>query len=303
MSKEGDLPSLSTYSFEAILGSIQEVIEEDLNGIAEILGQSRLVLADQHESHLPPTGEIRAGQLPSLAEASSSNERLAGDEVIILNDSASLVEGSQAGSAAYGLLERLQAAPRTRRTPSEIATLTSRPRMPSTEARNSSPAILADVPVLPCTIRPAALPNAQRPSPQLLRLTSTRAVPTGAPTAAVVTEAWLPIHAGDHAVSELPLSINEERQELLYSRAEIQPPASNEFASSAQMSFAARMRRLVLLQDIQGALRWTTPQRPQSAGSSPSAENHLRDILGKHHSPTSGSTEPTFRAENSDMYQ
>lgn len=303
MSKEGELPPLSAYSFDAILGSIQEVIEEDLNGIAEILGQSRLVLADQHESHLPPTGEIRAGQLPALAEASSSNERLAADEVIILNDSASLVEGSQAGSAAYGLLERLQAVPRTRRTPSEIASLPSRPRIPSTEARNSSPAILADVSIQPNTNQLAALSNAQRPSPQLLRLTSSHAIQTGAPTSAVVTEAWLPIRANDYNISELPLSVNEERQEHLYSHAESQPRGSNESGSSPQISFVARMRRLVLLQDIQSALGWSTPPHPQPAGRSTSAENHLRDILGKHHSSAGGSTEPTSRSEAGDMYQ
>lgn len=303
MTKEGELPPLSAYSFEAILGSIQEVIEEDLNGIAEILGQSRLVLADQHDSHLPPTGEIRAGQLPALAEASSSNERLAGDEIIILNDNASLVEGSQAGSAAYGLLERLQAVPRTRREHSEVAASPARPRMPSTEARNSSPAILMDMSAPSSTIQTAALPNSQRSSPQVLRLTSTSAVTTAAPTSAVVTEAWVPTNGSSQAVSGVPLVVEEEQHYRLYSPDAGQLIERAESMSTPPLSFAARMRRLVLLRDIQGALAWTTPQRPPEAVRSSSAENHLRDILGKHHSTaTGGSTEQAHRPDSSDMY-
>ena len=302
MSKDGELPPLHAYSFEGILGSIQEVIEEDLNGIADILGQSRFVLADQHDSHLPPTGEIRAGQLPALAEASSSNERLAGDEVIILNDSASLVEGSQAGSAAYGLLERLQAVPRTRRMHAELSASPARPRMPSSEARNSSPAILAESSIQSSALSPPALPNSPRPSPQLLRLTSTGAATTGAPTSAVVTEAWLPTRASNQAVSELPLLVSDRRHDHAYSHNESEYAGPSASRGSAQMSFAARLRRLVLLQDIQDALIWSAPPRPQQAVRSTSAENHLRDILGKHHVPTGGNMEQTPRTETSDMY-
>lgn len=301
MSKDGELPPLSAYSFEAILGSIQEVIEEDLNGIAEILGQSRLVLAGQHDSHLPPTGEIRAGLLPALAEASSSNERLASDEVIILNDSASLVEGSQVGSAAYGLLERLQAVPRTGQIHTDITTAPARPRMPSVEARNSSPAILADLSSPPSTAQPAALPNPHRPSPQLLRLTSPQAVTTGAPTSAVVTEAWLPANANGQVISVLPLVVDEDTHDRAYSQL-IGP--SGQQVGAPQMSFTARLRRLVLLQDIQGALAWSsTPRRRPEAVRSTSAENHLRDILGKHHSPPTGdSAEQALRTESTGVY-
>lgn len=297
MSKEGELPPLAAYSFDGILGSIREVVEEDLNGIAEILGQSRLVLANQHDSHLPPTGEIRAAQLPALAGARTSNERHAGDDVLILNENASLVEGSQAGSAAYGLLERLQAAPRTRRVHSELATSPIRPRFPLTEAHHSSPAMFTEftnpsdphhqIPV----ISPASPPQ-HRPSQHLLlRLTSSAtATALPAPTAAAASsETWLSAGADGHVVSDPPIVSEAGRNYPLYSYDESQlfetpdPPSS-----SIGLSFAARVQRLVLLRDVQGALAWTSRRRGEgqdgrSGGGG--AEEQLRGILGKHPSP------------------
>src|SRR6185437_6179273 len=77
--KKNELPPIHEFSIQGILAAIAEDVEEDINAAAEILGRSRLVLADQHESHLPPQGEIRATSSPlqAVAEASSSNERLA----------------------------------------------------------------------------------------------------------------------------------------------------------------------------------------------------------------------------------
>ncbi|RMZ87655.1 hypothetical protein DV736_g5114, partial [Chaetothyriales sp. CBS 134916] len=109
MNSKGELPSPQEYSFDSILATISEDVEDDFTAIGEILGRSRFVLADQHDSHLPPTGEIRANPLQAVAEASAGNEHLAADQVIIANDEASLIDGSHSGSAAYGLLERLQA--------------------------------------------------------------------------------------------------------------------------------------------------------------------------------------------------
>lgn len=316
MSKDGELPPLSAYSFDGILGSIREVIEEDLNGIAEILGHSRLVLADQHESHLPPTGEIRAGQLPALPEASSSNERLAGDDVLILNENASLVDGSHAGSAAYGLLERLQAVPRTRRMHSEVTTSAIRPNMPVTE---SSPAILTEA-SRPLSATQAGDPTSQpRPSPQLLRLTSTGAPTSGARTTAVVSEVWLSAGADGQVVSDPPIVSEAGRNYPLYSYDESQLFETPESARSPGLSFAARMQRLLLLRDLQGALTWAAsgPSREtgrRHGGSSSSsnggggrvsqAESQLRDILGKHPAPAAGGpAERTGGAEEAEMYQ
>jgi hypothetical protein len=118
-----DLPPVAAFSIQGILEAIQEDIEGDVDAIAEILGRSRLVLADQHDSHLPPQGIIHdtVRPLQAVEEASSSNEQLAADNIIILGEDASLVDGSHTGSAAYGLLERLQAIPRIHRQHSELS--------------------------------------------------------------------------------------------------------------------------------------------------------------------------------------
>jgi hypothetical protein len=105
------LPPISEYSFEGIWNTVEADVEEDVNAIAEIWGQHRLVLADQHESHLPQ-GEIRATppSLQAVAEAGSSAEHLAANvedvNVMIADPDASLVEGSNSGSTAYGVCSR-----------------------------------------------------------------------------------------------------------------------------------------------------------------------------------------------------
>ena len=291
MSKEGELPPLSAYSFEGILGSIREVIEEDLNGIAEILGQSRLVLADQHDSHLPPTGEIRAGQLPALLEASSSNERLATDDILILNENASLVEGSQAGSAAYGLLERLQAVPRVRRINSEFATSPTRSQALLVETRNSSPAVLTENTNSSTLQQPdATTARPPRPSTHFIRLISTGVSASGAtPTAAVVSEIWLSAGADGRVVSDPPIVSESGRNYPLYSYDESQLFESPDANSAPGMSFAARMQRLLLLRDLQGIVGRSLGRRREGVigkdGTESTAENRLRDILGRHPSP------------------
>ena len=104
-----------------------------------------LVLADQHESHLPPQGIIHdtVRPLQAVEEASSSNERLAADNIIILGEDASLAEGSHTGSAAYGLLERLQAIPRIHRQQSELPPTTTRASVLPPRTL-SSPAVLPE---------------------------------------------------------------------------------------------------------------------------------------------------------------
>ncbi|ETN36372.1 uncharacterized protein HMPREF1541_08649 [Cyphellophora europaea CBS 101466] len=307
MSRPDQLPPLSAFSFDGILGSIQEVIEEDLNGIAEIMGRSRLVLADQHDSHLPPTGEIRAGLLPALAEASSSNERLAGDDVMILDENASLIDGSHAGSAAYGLLERLQAVPRTRRMHSDFPTSYARSSMSGTEARVLTPTIPTDVIDSPTSPPPEGSQSSRKPSSSLLRLTSAgAATTTEAPTAAVVSsEVWL--SAGSKGQFSIPIVSEAGKHFALYSYDESQIFEAEDPQQSPGPSFAARMQRLVLLKDLQGALAWTLGHRSRdtaSGGSSSDAESQLRDILGKHPAePVGESSLHPPAGESQDMYE
>ena len=170
---DDELPPLEEFSIRGILAAIAEDIEEDVNAISEILGRSRLVLADQHDSQMPPQGEIRAMSSPlqAVAEASASNERLAAgaDDVLILQEDASLVEGSHTGSAAYGLLERLQTVPRTRRMRSEIAgSVTSRPGSGSIR-HYSAPPVLPDMPAVVEGQEPPAVSALSHPSRRLLQ--------------------------------------------------------------------------------------------------------------------------------------
>lgn len=94
-----------------ILDAVLEDVENDIDEIAEILGRTRLAMADQHESHLPPQGEIRG-----VAEDGTNPQgfgTITDDvEVTILNNEASLVDGSNSSSLAHRLLASLQAVPR-----------------------------------------------------------------------------------------------------------------------------------------------------------------------------------------------
>jgi hypothetical protein len=104
MPANANLPSVDAFSFDGILRAIEPDINEAIDGIAEIYARSKLSLADEYGSHMPPQGEISGPRmrhsglairtaglertLTTVTEASSSSERLAG--------------GSKAGSIASG---------------------------------------------------------------------------------------------------------------------------------------------------------------------------------------------------------
>jgi hypothetical protein len=103
------LPSADDFSFSAILRAVDPEIKDAIDAIAEICARSRMSLADEYDSHLPPQGEItgagpgwvastgalvgrgrlsRVNQgwaaentLMAVPEASSSSERLAQEKV------------------------------------------------------------------------------------------------------------------------------------------------------------------------------------------------------------------------------
>jgi hypothetical protein len=103
------LPSAEDFSFSAILRAVDPEIRDAIDAIAEICARSRMSLADEYDSHLPPQGEItgagpgwaastgalvgrgrlsRMNQgwatentLMAVPEASSSSERLAQEKV------------------------------------------------------------------------------------------------------------------------------------------------------------------------------------------------------------------------------
>lgn len=311
------LPPISEYGFEAIWNTVQADVEEDVNAIAEIWGQHRLVLADQHESHLPPQGEIRAPivALEAVAEASASTERLGAPSedvnVMVADLDASLVEGSNAGSAAYGLLERLQAMPQTRRQHSDFPNPASEtagpsaPRMQSTR-NQSSPALLDDIPattpvevVAIPKLAPSPNTDAKRSSKHLLQTQPfdnpiNNAAPSRS-TGAVVSEVYLSAGAAGRVVSDPPVVSEAGRHYPLYSYDEsevFEGGHNGRSTQTRQLSFRERVQRLVLLGDLGIAIGWRTRTagRRQGfdarAGDGSDAEDRLRGILGRQVRPS-----------------
>lgn len=278
MNKNNVLPPISAYSFEGILGAISEDIEEDLNGIAEILGRSRLVLADQHESHLPPTGEIRAAPLQTVAEANSTDDQLPVDDVLILREDASLPEGSQSGSAAYGYLERLQARPRAPRLQSDVPV---RPHLVAIEHRNSSPDILSEA--LESTVSPGAsrVAESSRASLDLLQPFSGTQARSGTSTLrnnAVVSEVWLSTGADGRLLSDPPVISEAGRHFPLYSYDESQLfEAESESVPTPVPTFRDRIQRFMTMRDQQAVWARSRAVNGRTSG----AESQLRQILGR----------------------
>ncbi|EMD67339.1 hypothetical protein COCSADRAFT_34165 [Bipolaris sorokiniana ND90Pr] len=120
------LPSADDFSFSAILRAVDPEIKDAIDAIAEICARSRMSLADEYDSHLPPQGEItgtgpgwaastgalvgrgrlnRISQgwtaadntLMAVPEASSSSERLAQEGKVESNKKRS--------QSAYGSLK------------------------------------------------------------------------------------------------------------------------------------------------------------------------------------------------------
>ncbi|KAL8637118.1 MAG: hypothetical protein Q9228_005578 [Teloschistes exilis] len=86
-----DMPSLQKFSFQDILASIDPEVSTSIDKIAEICGRSKMSLADEYSSHLPPQGnlpipilqehtdEIPIPRLESVEEISSMREGSAPD--------------------------------------------------------------------------------------------------------------------------------------------------------------------------------------------------------------------------------
>lgn len=74
--KSCELPPLDRFSFQDILASIDSDVKGSIDAIAEICGRSRMSLADQYGSHLPPQGE-----LTSLVEHGHTQSLQSGDLV------------------------------------------------------------------------------------------------------------------------------------------------------------------------------------------------------------------------------
>lgn len=69
------IPPPESFSFQDILASIGPDADAAIDAIAEICGRSKMSLADEHGSHMPPQGEVDAlpmARLETLSETSSN---------------------------------------------------------------------------------------------------------------------------------------------------------------------------------------------------------------------------------------
>ena len=286
MTDKDELPPASDYSFESIMAAIGPEIEGTIDAIAEIMGRSRLARANEYDSHLPPQGEIRATTHPPLLpveEASSSNERLAADNVIIVPEDASLVDGSNAGSAAYGLLERLRVAPRPRRQRSDAPPLWAAGQSQPPTRIFSSPTVLADQLPLATTIIPQPPPPRALTSRNLLRGSGGISPPGRRPsrtTNAVVSETYLHAGANGRQASNPPMVSESGRNFPLYSYDESDLFELPSPTVPRLRSFRSRMQSLRLVNEIQGLASWL--RRHNSADHNADAQTRLRGILDRH---------------------
>jgi hypothetical protein len=254
MGKRDELPPISDFTIDGILSAIQPDIEGTLDAIAEIMGRSRLSLANEYDSHMPPQGEIRASSRSALLpveEASSINEQLAEDNVIIVPEDASLIDGSHIGSAAYGLLERLRVSPHTRRTD----------LMPRA---SSSPTVLEDFdePRSPTTPR-SLLNNGVRP------------------TEPTVSETYLSAGANARLASS-PIVVAEWEHPLYYDDSNLVEELSEPQSPGQVQSIQNRMQNLSLISDLRGLATWLHRDRRTNSKIQEDAETMLRMILERH---------------------
>ena len=310
MSKKDELPPVSDFSLEGILAAIQPEIEGTIDAIAEIMGRSRLTLANEYDSHMPPQGEIRASSHPPLLpveEASSSNERLAADNVIIVGEDASLVDGSHTGSAAYGLLERLRAAPRPRRQRSDGPAPWAAGSSPPTYRTLSSPAILPDITQSPDPLPQIRSTRSATAARRLLRNNATKDQDSGKSsrsTNPVVSEMYLHAGANGRSAPNPPMVSEAGRNYPLYSYDESglfgyeHPPTSPTPNSPGRFhSFQSRMQNLGFFNDLQDLASWVRRGGSSRRETRQNAETQLRDILDRHQVPVVDDPELQEEAE------
>ncbi|KAL6241956.1 hypothetical protein RBB50_011201 [Rhinocladiella similis] len=280
MSKDRELPAIHEYSIQGILAAVQEEIEDDVNAVSEILGRSRLVLADQHESHLPPQGEIMApqNQLQAVAEASSSNERLAsGDDVLILTEDASLVGESHPGSSAFGLMERMQVNPRSRTEISDAAgQRLSRPV--STSNRNLSVPEISSAAgqAHDRSAAAAAAQSSRRLLPNQLREgQDVRSLSRS--TNPIVSETYLSPGADSVSMPNSSSLSGDVQTYTLYGYDDNELSGDSLPAAPSHRTFLDRLWSLVPTEDFTRLFSWTRSRNERVV----TAESQLRDIMDR----------------------
>jgi len=264
--RDSGLPAREEFSIQGILDAIHEDIEGDLNTVAEILGRSRFVLADQHEAQMPPQGEIVLNQGERVETAAANEGRLADENVLILNEDASLVDGSNSGSAAYGLLERLQVVPRPARMNSDAPALTSMtPEVISPVRTHSSPAAIQPEPDTSFSMR---VPSGIEPRQRIAIM------PDRSPASAVVSETYLAAEANGVNSGIVPIVSEAGRHYPLYAHEDIDVFESSLFP--ARPLVASRRLGSWAVPDMSTLTSWfSTARRTEDQD----AEARLRGLL------------------------
>ncbi|KAI4223638.1 MAG: hypothetical protein L6R36_005258 [Xanthoria steineri] len=84
--RSSEMPPLESFSFQDILASIDSDVALSIDKIAEICGRSKMSMADEYSSHMPPQSdfsipsmqdsgnEVAVGRLDPVEEASSTHE-------------------------------------------------------------------------------------------------------------------------------------------------------------------------------------------------------------------------------------
>lgn len=247
------MPAFEEFSIQGILSAINEDIEGDLAVISEVLGRSRFVLADQYESQMAPLGEIRSVGLEVTGEEEGSR---AADDVVIMREDASLPEGSNSGSAAYGLLERLQAVPRMSNTGVERVSI-----IESTPARNE-------------IVFPQPEVSALVPATTVIEVRDLTATRPDGPARAVVSETRVSAEADGMSSRMTPILFEAGRQYPLYTHGDTDFLEN----STAAGEPTASIRRRSYVSGFDGIANWL------SRGSSEEvmdAEARLRGLLNR----------------------
>lgn len=252
------MPAREEFSMQGMLHAIQEDVEGDINTIAEALGRSRLVLADQHDSHMPPQGEIRGSPLHGIEEIDADFDH---DNILIARSDGSFVEGSDAGSAAYGLLQRLQVRPLPQRITSEVPLDTVSPDFSPGPTRTLS--------------SPAAVQQVQTTETVEIRPYRTaHSVQAGGPAPAVVSETYLSAEANGAHGPAAPTVSEAGRQYPLYTRDDVRLFESN--VQSMRDIRAASQGQLTAVSSYMSWLPWG-----HNDDSEQSAESTLRGLLSR----------------------
>jgi hypothetical protein len=303
MDQNGTLPPINEFTIDGILKAIEPDIRGTLDEIARICGRSRLSLANEYDSHMPPQGEIRAsGRIPldhtllPVEEASSSNERLASEMPVILGDDSSLDDRRDFDpTPTYGLLESLRAAQRYHAAPS------------SSWGDGSSMQVDHDI-QRPISVDDSALPAAPHPTidPPLLRERGMRSKSANWPILQAEKKA-VRIRPGEVVTSQpvffevrfeaqgghstISRAHRENKAAIQYgethhdenpylSSMTYDTPSNNTYSTS---TLRQRIQNLSIVNEAQNWLHWLNGSYGRlSEGDHQTAENNLRAILERH---------------------